>query len=60
MIIKREIYEELVSLTKKEHPNECSALLFKNNTIVVKCNPNSTSVAHFEGIDPIWIQGLIL
>lgn len=53
--ISNQVYTELVEITKRAYPNEACALLFKDNTIVIECDPMEKSVAHFAKVDPEWI-----
>jgi len=41
-----------------EKPNEACAFLFNNNEKVVKANPAIKSIASFDDIDPLWVDGM--
>lgn len=57
--VSKKVLSELIKLTHKEAPNEASAFLFKDNTMIVKAEPNSKSVGSFDDIDPVWVSDLI-
>ena len=53
------MFSRLVEITREESPNEASAFLFEDNTVVVKAEPNRKSIGSFDDIDPAWVCGLI-
>ncbi len=59
MDLKRQEYDKLVEITKRNAPNEACAYLFDNNTLIVESFPSKRSPAHFNSIDPETVQSLI-
>ncbi len=59
MEISQDIKEQLDRITQRAYPNEASALLFKDNTIVIEANPKEKSPVHFAEIDPLWLAELV-
>lgn len=51
ILIAKKVYDELVKIAKEEKPNEACAYLFKDNTIVVKGEPDIKTPGYFEVID---------
>ena len=47
VLIKKEILEELIRISKAGKPNEVAAYLFNNNTIIKKVETNDESPVHF-------------
>ena len=60
MEISQDIKEQLDRITQVAFPNEASALLFKNNTIVIEANPEERSPVYFDEIDPFWVADQIV
>ena len=56
--ISKKVYSELVRITLDEKPNEASAFLFNDNTIVIKAKPKSKTMGSFDEIDPVWVSDL--
>lgn len=52
MQIRKEIYDELVEISRRNSPNEACAYLFENNTRIIEAFPTDRSSAHFSSIDP--------
>jgi proteasome lid subunit RPN8/RPN11 len=50
---------KLVSITEEAKPNEAAAFLFKDNTIVIRADPENKSPTHFGGIDTQRVYDLI-
>lgn len=59
MQIKRNIYDKLVQITRRNKPNEACAFLFDKNTIVIEGYTPDRSPAHFGIIDAEYVQALI-
>ncbi len=61
MKLSYEVFKKLVEITKQQKPNEASAFLFKDNTIVVGTGKDKmvNSVGHFTITDYDWVAKLL-